>query len=176
MTRLRSVAKRAAMLLAVVAVAAPAMAQVTRLEITSRELARDGEPIGAAGPFEILRGRVYGEVDPADRRNQIIQDIELAPRNARGRVEYVATFAIAKPVDPARASGVLVYSVVNRGNGDVTVSPDGHISVVSGWQGDVVPTDRNQTLQVPIARNPDGSRCARAPATRMQQRTSPRPC
>lgn len=157
MTRLRSVAKRAAMLLAVVAVAAPAMAQVTRLEITSRELARDGEPIGAAGPFEILRGRVYGEVDPADRRNQIIQDIELAPRNARGRVEYVATFAIAKPVDPARASGVLVYSVVNRGNGDVTVSPDGHISVVSGWQGDVVPTDRNQTLQVPIARNPDGS-------------------
>lgn len=138
-------------------VAVPLSAQVTRLEITSRELARDGQSIGAAGQVEILRGRVHGEVDPADRRNRIIQDIELAPRNARGRVEYVATVAIAKPVDPARASGVLVYSVVNRGNGDVVPSPEGHVSVVSGWQGDVVPTPRNQTIEVPVARNADGS-------------------
>ena len=48
-----------------------------------------------AGPYELIRGRVHGEVDPADRRNAIIQDLALAPRNARGRVEYVATFALA---------------------------------------------------------------------------------
>ncbi|MCC7042701.1 MAG: hypothetical protein IT183_02495 [Acidobacteria bacterium] len=137
--------------------AAPAAAQVTRLEVTSRELAGNGQAYGSAGQVEILRGRVHGEVDPADRRNRIIQDIELAPRNARGRVEYTATFALARPVDASRASGTLIYSVVNRGNGDVEPSPYGHIFVVSGWQGDVVPTPRNQTISVPMAKNADGS-------------------
>jgi len=128
--------------------AAPAYAQVTRVEITSRE---------PAGSYEVIHGRISGEVDPKDRRNGIIQDIALAPKNARGRVEYVATFALARPVDLTRASGVLLYSVVNRGNGGVTPSPDGHISLVSGWQGDVAPTASNQTISVPVARQADGS-------------------
>src|SRR5690606_14410496 len=149
--------RRLFLLAALVLTAAPVAAQVVRLEITSRELASNGEPFGAAGQVEILRGRVHGEVDPSDRRNRIIQDIGLAPRNERGRVEYVATFALAKPVDPEKASGVLVYSVVNRGNGTVEPSAEGHISVVSGWQGDVVPTANNQTLTVPVAKNADGS-------------------
>ena len=62
-----------------------------------------------------------------------------------------------KPVDLSKASGVLMYSVVNRGNGTATASAEGHISLVSGWQGDVVPTATNQTIQVPRAKNPDGS-------------------
>ena len=98
----------AATLVALVAVAAPAAAQVTRLEITSREV---------TGGYERIKGLAHGEVDPGDRRNRIIQDLELAPRNARGRVEYVATFALIKPADPGKVSGVLMYSVVNRGNG-----------------------------------------------------------
>lgn len=137
--------------------AAPVDAQVVRLEITSRELASNGKTVGAAGQIEILQGRVHGEIDPTDRHNRIIQDIDLAPRNERGRIEYVATFALARPVDPQKASGVLIYSVVNRGNGTVEPSAEGHISVVSGWQGDVVPTANNQTLTVPVAKNADGS-------------------
>src|SRR5262249_807274 len=66
----------------------PAYAQVRRVEITSRE---------PAGNYEVLRGKITGEVDPKDRHNVIIQDIALAPKNARGRVEYIATFALAKP-------------------------------------------------------------------------------
>ena len=137
--------------------ASAAHAQVTRLEIASREPFKGSQAVGEAGPYEIIRGKVHGEVDPADPRNRIIQDLELAPRNTRGRVEYVATFALAKPVDPARASGTLVYQVVNRGNSAPTAGPDGHISLVSGWQGDVAPTASNQTIVVPIARNRDGS-------------------
>lgn len=132
-------------------------AQVTRLEILSRAPLLDGRPAGAAGPYELVRGRVHGEIDPSDRRNRIIQDLSLAPLNARGRVEYVATFALARPVDMSRASGVLVYTVVNRGNGSPTPSPEGHVSLVSGWQGDVVPTAANQTIAVPVARGRDGS-------------------
>ena len=94
---------------------------------------------------------------PADRRNRIIQDLDLAPRNQNGKVEYVATFSLMAPVDRSKASGVLMYSVVNRGNGDASAGPEGHISLVSGWQGDVPPTASNQTIRVPVAINKDGS-------------------
>ena len=136
--------------------AVPASAQVTRLEITTRTPVAGG-PFGNAGAYENIRGRIYGEVDPADRRNTIIQDLDLAPRNQRGKVEYVATFSLMKPVDGAKASGVLMYSVVNRGNGDASPDVAGHISLVSGWQGDVEPTAVNQTIRVPVAKNKDGS-------------------
>jgi hypothetical protein len=137
--------------------AAPLSAQVVRLEIASREPMNAGEPAGAAGPFELIRGRIHGEVDPGDPHNAIIQDLGLAPRNARGKVEYVATFALAKPVDLARASRVLLYQVVNRGNGQATANADGDITLVSGWQGDVIPTATNQTIAVPVARRKNGS-------------------
>jgi hypothetical protein len=136
---------------------AAAAAEVVRIEITSRQPANNGQAVGAIGPFEIIRGRVYGELDPADPHNVIIQDLTLAPRNAKGRVEYVATFALAKPVDLSKGSRVLLYQVVNRGNGQVTIGPEGYISLVSGWQGDVAPTPNNQTITVPVARRPDGS-------------------
>src|SRR3954466_7734919 len=137
--------------------ATSARAQVVRLEILSREPMNDGQAVGSAGPFEVIRGKVHGEIDPRDPHNTIIQDIELAPRNARGKVEYVATFALAKPVDMSKAARVLLYQVVNRGNGQAVASPEGYVSLVSGWQGDVIPTPNNQTIVVPIARNRDGS-------------------
>ena len=131
--------------------AAPGSAQVVRLEITSREPINTGQPAGAAGPFELIRGRIHGEVDPKDPRNAIIQDLGLAPRNARNKVEYVATFALARPLDLAKASHVLLYQVVNRGNGQATANAEGDIMLVSGWQGDVIPTAINQTIVVPVA-------------------------
>jgi hypothetical protein len=137
--------------------ATAARAQVVRLEITSREPMNNGQAAGTAGPFEIIRGRVHGEIDAKDPHNTIIQDLDLAPRNARGKVEYVATFALAKPVDMSKASRVLLYQVVNRGNGQAVASPEGYVSLVSGWQGDVIPAGNNQSIVVPIARNRDGS-------------------
>lgn len=136
-------------------------ARVTRIEIEKVERVESPSP-GAPGaiptpPYERLSGRFYGELDPADPKNALITDIELAPRNARGKVEYVGTFSLMRPVDLSKASGVLMYSVVNRGNGAASASPEGHISLVSGWQGDVVPTSSNQTIQVPRAYKPDGS-------------------
>jgi hypothetical protein len=138
-------------------VASTLQAQVTRIEIVSREPVANGQPFGAAGAYELIRGRIHGEVDPRDAHNRTIQDIQLAPRNARGRVEYVATFSLMKPVDLSKSSGVLVYSVVNRGNGAPAPSANGHISLVSGWQGDVISTPNNQTINVPVAKNADGS-------------------
>jgi hypothetical protein len=144
-------------LLAALLCAGPLSAQVVKLEIDSREPMNPGQPAGAAGPYELIRGRLHGEVDPGDPHNAIIQDLGLAPRNARGKVEYVATFALAKPVDLAKASRVLLYRVVNRGNGQAAANAEGDITLVSGWQGDVIPTAGNQTIAVPVARKKDGS-------------------
>ena len=93
-------------------------ARVTRVVVEQRESpAYKGQSFGKAGQYEILSGRFYGELDPKDPHNAIITDIQFAPRNARGMVEYSATFAISKPVDMSHSSGVLFYSVPNRGNG-----------------------------------------------------------
>ena len=131
-------------------------AEVVRIEIVSREPATNGRAAGAVGEFEILRGKIYGELDPADPHNALIQDLALAPRNERGKVEYIATFTLAKPVDLTKAARVLLYQVVNRGNGQVTIGSEGYISLISGWQGDVVPTPNNQTIVVPVAKARDG--------------------
>ena len=86
--------------------AATAPARITRIVIERRESpAYRGQSFGEAGPYEWLRGRAYGELDPKAPLNAIITDLEFAPRNARGLVEYSATFTLAKPVDFSKASG-----------------------------------------------------------------------
>lgn len=124
-------------------------ANIVKLEITKVE---------PAGPtHERITGYAHGELDPADPKNAVITDIELAPRNARGKVEYVTKFTLVRPTGTLKSSGVLIYTVVNRGGGNAAPHPDGHTTLVSGWQGDVVPAPTNYTIQVPVARNRDGS-------------------
>lgn len=131
-----------------------ASAKFLRLEV---EATKPAPPVEGAAPYEILTGRFYGELDPADRHNAIITDLNAAPRNARGMVEYSATFAMARPVDPKQASGLLFYDVPNRGNGGVAADPAGNVRVISGWQGDLPEDAGLQTINVPIAqgRNAD---------------------
>jgi hypothetical protein len=81
-------------------VASASKAQVTRVVVDSVvSPAFGGASYGAIGQYETIAGRAYGELDPNDRRNRVITDLQRAPRNARGRVEYVATFFIVKPID-----------------------------------------------------------------------------
>jgi len=130
-----------------------AQARLVRIEV---EKIAPAAPQAGAAPYEILSGRFFGEVDPRDARNAIVTDLAGAPRDARGRVEYSATFAIARPVDPAAASGVLFYDVPNRGNFVIGADPAGHVRVVSGWQGDLPENAGLQTARVPVAQGPGG--------------------
>ncbi len=104
--------------------------------------------------FELLEGHFSGDLDPAARQNRIIHDLALAPRDARGRVAYRATFAILRPV--GASSGLLVYDVANRGRINPTAFPQGHVSVISGWQGDLAPGPGIQSIEVPAAHARDG--------------------
>ena len=149
--------------------AAPAEARITRIMIEHRDSpGYQGQSFGEAGRYERLAGHAYGELDPRDPLNAIITDIQLAPRNARGLVEYSATFLLVKPVDLAKTSGVLLYEVPNRGNSAlVRASANaramadylkrGDVLLTSGWQGDLAPRDGIETISVPVAKNRDGS-------------------
>ncbi|MCB4821484.1 alpha/beta hydrolase domain-containing protein [Roseicella aerolata] len=94
--------------------ATPADARVTAFEVTAQERFADGQHFGA-GPYLRISGIARGELDPDDPRDAVIADLALAPRNARGRVEYATEVVILRPADPARADGRLLYDVTNRG-------------------------------------------------------------
>ncbi len=92
-----------------------ASAEVVRIEVDSRADLAGGKAYGLAGAYEKLVGTIYFEVDPANSANQIIADIDLAPRNARGKVEFHSDFFLIKPKDVTRGNGTLLYEVSNRG-------------------------------------------------------------
>jgi hypothetical protein len=152
-------------LLAVLLPAGVARGHVTKITVEKTETrTQPGGKGGAARSYEILTGHAFGELDPKNPLNAIITDIQLAPRNSRGKVEYVATFTLVKPSDVAKASGTLLYEVANRGNSPLAFPGypiqdslnAGDAILLSGWQGDVAPAAGMESIQVPVARNPGG--------------------
>lgn len=148
------------------------------LEVTGRAPFAGGMAFGRVGPYERLWGRVRYAVDPDDPAYRDIVDLDLAPRNEEGRVEFAADLYILKPVDVRRGNGRLLYDVNNRGNkralqffNDAVHSNDpaalehagsgwlmrrGYTVVWSGWQGDLLPGDGRLTMDLPVAQGPDG--------------------
>jgi Alpha/beta hydrolase domain len=161
---------------------APADARITRLQITAVESPTFGGrafgAAGAVGTYEKLIGRAFGEVDPADPRNALITDLTLAPRNAAGKVEYSVDVYILRPADLRASNGKLFFEVSNRGNklsgpfngapinnnpttaadaGDAFLMNQGYALAWSGWDPTAAPGNNRLTIQVPVARNADGS-------------------
>ncbi len=155
--------------------ASPAVARVERIEILSREPFAAGAELGSPGAYEKLRGRAFFALDPNAAANQPIADLKLAPRNARGLVEFSADFLVLRPAVAARRNGTLLYEVNNRGNigilrqlQDATSGNDpatvadagngflfrqGFTLVWSAWATDVAATsgDNRLVLRAPIA-------------------------
>jgi hypothetical protein len=148
-------------------------ARVVRLRIERRETVLNGRPFGAAGPYEKLIGKVDFGLDPANPRNDLIVDLKLAPKNARGEVEATADFYLLKPVDPRRSNGRLFYEVGNRGGkstlgtfqkaagsadpttdaefGDGALMRQGFTLLWMGWQWDVPQRSGTMRMEMPIA-------------------------
>lgn len=163
MNRLRSAVRRVRhglpLALVFTALAAPlAQARVTRITIDSvTPLA--GQPLA----YEVVRGRAFGELDPADPHNTVINDLTLG-LDAGGKLRYETTFTIVKPVDLSQSSGFLWHDVPNRGgNFQIPVAERllGDIGLASGWQADnagatAIPANHasgsNHWVQVPMAR------------------------
>jgi hypothetical protein len=183
----RRLALRAAVLSALAAgalVAAGAEARITKIEITTKESPTfGGYSWPGVGQYEKLVGKLHGELDPADPKNSVIVDLNLAPRNANGKVEYAADFYILKPIDLSKGNHKMMYEPPNRGGktwaslarmpggndpGSVTdattlanafLQPRGYTIVFSGWD-QAAGTDNSNfvtTITLPVAKNADGS-------------------
>lgn len=158
------------MLAGVVLVAAPrtAGAEVTRVEITRRA------DVAGSG-YEKIVGTVHFALDPANPRNAVIVDLENATRGPDGRVTFSADLYVLRPKDVARANGVALIEVANRGNkglmtyfglsprggldpssaadlGDGFLTRQGYTLVWVGWQFDVERDGGRVKLDAPTAR------------------------
>src|SRR5262245_3905426 len=147
-------------------------AEVTSVTITSRTLLADGQSFGSTGQYERLVGRIEFALDPADPHNVGIVDLNLAKRDADGRVHFSSDLNVLRPTDPAKGNGVLLFDISNRGVmdllgafnrgnasdggiGDGLLMRDGYTMVFVGWEFDV-PAPRLR-LEAPAAILPAGS-------------------
>src|SRR6266513_1349566 len=96
--------------------ALPAQAHVRKIQITAKQSpAFGGYSWPGVGQYEKIVGKAFGELDPKDPKNKIIVDLQLAPRNARGKVEYAFDFYILKPIDLSKGNHKMLYEPPNRG-------------------------------------------------------------
>ena len=153
-----------------------AQAKLTRLEVTKREVVADGQSFGDAGAYEKLTGRAFFEVDPTLERNSVVFDLDRAPLNKRGRVEFSADMVILKPVELSRGSKTLFFEVNNRGRkisfgrmhdtasdanmndpsaprdfGNGFLMKRGYVLAWVGWGADIAPGDNRLGVDFPVA-------------------------
>src|SRR5213594_3512560 len=94
----------------------PAYAHVKKIQITAKDSpAFGGYSWPGVGQYEKIVGKAFGELDPNDPKNAVIVDLQLAPRNKNGKVEYAFDFYILKPIDLAKGNHKMLYEPPNRG-------------------------------------------------------------
>ncbi len=156
-----------------------AQARVTRIVIDATT------PLtGQNVPYQQVRGRAFGELDPNDAHNTIITDIQLG-KDSDGKVRYEVSFTLTKPVDLSLASGLMWHDVPNRGGAITIVATErnfGDVGLASGWQADnagatAIPanhaTGSNHWVAAPIARNSDSTPVTGAVLGRIVNRSGP---
>lgn len=144
------------------------------LDFASRTAFGNGHAFGKTGPYERLVGTVRFCLDAEDLANKSIVDLEYAPRNSRGFVEFTGDLDILKPIEQGRGNRRVLYDVSNRGNktvlrafndgprvtnpitlehaGNGFLMQQGYTVVWSGWQGDIVSGNGLLAAQLPEAR------------------------
>jgi hypothetical protein len=141
------------------------------LDIERREPFAGGSSFGNTGPYERLFGKAHFAIDPDEKGLPSIVDLDLAPRNAQGLVEFSATLDIMTPVELGRGNRRILYEFSNRGNrglmgfnyghgtdmskpeyaGDGFLMRRGYTLVWSGWQGDLIDRGTNVVASLPLA-------------------------
>ena len=145
-------------------------ARVVRVEITSRTDIDNGKPFGTAGAYEKITGRVHFAVDPANLHNKQIVDLDKAPRNVHGEVEFSADLYLLKPKDMAKGNQAVLFEVSNRGGrgilslvngreseyGDGFLMRHGFTIAWVGWEFDLSSQGERLRLSAPVAHDAGG--------------------
>ena len=160
-------------ILLILALAANAEARLERIEVSSRADVLGGKSFGLAGPYEKIAGMAYFSVRPDNPRNKQIVDLDKAPLNGKGEVEFSADIFILKPKENGRGNGSLLLEIPNRGGkgilrlvnragasadptsaadfGDGFLMRQGFTVAWIGWQFDVADDRGSMRLDAPIA-------------------------
>lgn len=136
-------------------------AELSKIEISERETLSDA----AVGfTYERITGVMYFTIDPNASGNQEIADIEFAPTNAAGLVEFSTDFKLLVPSADI-ANGSLVYMVNNRGGGSVApeqslsehpLSAEGFTYLLTGWINEISSAPGRLRLHAPIVSYDNG--------------------
>lgn len=135
------------------------LAKVTHIDIQSTSLYQNGKQYGKIGTYDLLKGKVYFEIDPLAPINQAVVDIQFAPRDEKGMVHFSADIILILPTDKSKINGSLIYEFNNRG-GMLLPYVDaetnalfsrGFVFISTGWIGELLPNKNKLRLQAPIA-------------------------
>ena len=134
-------------------------AGVTRIEVSERETL-SSEAVDFH--YEVYQGVIHFTLDPDDPANAAITDIEYAPVNDAGLVEYAADFKLLVPSDEV-ANGGLLYNVNNRGGSRVPpeesllhpLSQRGFTYLVTGWINEITARPGRLRLHAPVVTDED---------------------
>lgn len=154
-------------------------AALVRVEVSERSPILDGKSFGKAGGYERIIGKAHFAVDPTAAANRDVVNLQFAPRNAKGLVEFYADFVIFAPARPEMGNGTVLFEVSNRGRkgllrvfsqaessndprnagefGDALLLENGFMLAWLGWQFDVPREPPLMSVTVPVAKKPDGS-------------------
>ena len=155
------------------------MTNFLSIQITDRRPFAGGEAFGYVGPYERITGRIHHTVDPSAAAQSGVTDIALAERGADGLVHFTQDLCILRPADMRLGNRRIFFDWGNRGNkrmlqyfndslhSNAPISSDhagngflmrrGYTVVFGAWQGDLLPGDGRMLLDLPLAKNPDGS-------------------
>ena len=149
-----------------------ASAAVTQIHVGERIDFAAGRAFGSAGAYERITAKANFEIDPKAPSSQLITDIQLAPVNAKGMVEFSADIIVLKPRDSKLGNGTLLFEVPNRGGqgalsmfnfgqgstgvGDGYLMDQGYTVIWCGWQPDVPRNGAGLRLYAPVAKGVKG--------------------
>jgi hypothetical protein len=139
-------------------------AEVTRVDIAARA------DVGMSG-YEKIVGTIHFAVDPKKPRNRLVADLDKAPVNDEGLVEFSSDLYILRP-KATPGNGVALVDILNRGNklalngfnrggapdpatendlGDRFLMRFGYTIVWVGWEFDVSERTNAMRIRVPVA-------------------------
>jgi len=152
-------------------------ARITEINVQRVEPFADDASFGKTGAYESVRGVAKGELDPKHPRNNAIINLDRAPRNARGNVDYEVEWFMLRPSAPALGNRKILFEVTNRGRkflmnwimdappqaggavndpktladaGNALFLRQGWTMVWAGWDPDAPKSNNGMTIKAPV--------------------------
>lgn len=162
-------------------VATTAQAEIVRFDIQEKSLAFEGRVFPNVGTYTLIKAKAAIALDPADKRNAVIADLQFAPKNSKGQVEATADVVILQPTNAQAGNKTLLVDIPNRGRKlapqlfDDAAQPGANNAVKSqdagiaylhrqgytmawiGWQGDIPSEPLQLAMQAPSAMGLQGA-------------------